>query len=176
MQAFDFIRKFRLDLLETQYPGVTRVRGSNRMQTAYRLERDANLVLPTQDIFPLGLPEQFSFICTFRTRKLPKSPWHIIRISDVRDRAQFLITLNPRKEAIEFSLPAADGRMQTLVFKKAPVFDKGWHKIHFGVFRDRVVLYVDCEETTTEPLESRSPIDVNGQIAISKMAGTRTSV
>ena len=48
LQAFDFIRKFRLDVLETQYPGVTRVRGSNRMQTAYRLDRDADLTLPTR--------------------------------------------------------------------------------------------------------------------------------
>lgn len=48
LQAFDFIRRFRLDVLETQYPGVTRVRGSNRMQTAYRLDRDADLKLPTR--------------------------------------------------------------------------------------------------------------------------------
>jgi collagen type IX alpha len=47
LQAFDFIRRFQLDLPETQYPGVTRVRGSNRMQTAYRLDTDANLRLPT---------------------------------------------------------------------------------------------------------------------------------
>ena len=48
LQAFDFIRKFRLDLLETQYPGVNRVRGSNKVQTAYRLDRDADLRLPTR--------------------------------------------------------------------------------------------------------------------------------
>lgn len=49
--TFDFIRQFRLDVLETQYPGVTRVRGSNRMQTAYRLDRDADLTLPTRLVF-----------------------------------------------------------------------------------------------------------------------------
>lgn len=48
LQAFDFIRKFRLDLLGTQFPGVTRVRGSNRVQTAYRLEKEANLTLRTR--------------------------------------------------------------------------------------------------------------------------------
>jgi hypothetical protein len=25
------------------------------------------------------------------------------------------------------------------------VFDSEWHKLHFGVFRERVVLYVNCE-------------------------------
>ena len=48
LQAFDFIRQFRLDVLETKYPGVTKVRGSSRLQTAYRLEKEADLVLPTR--------------------------------------------------------------------------------------------------------------------------------
>lgn len=48
LQAFDFIRKFKLDLLEIQYPGVSRVRGSNKMQTSYRLDREADLRLPTR--------------------------------------------------------------------------------------------------------------------------------
>jgi len=53
LQAFDFIRQFRLDVLETKYPGVTRVRGSSRLQTAYRLEKEADLVVPTRcNIFP----------------------------------------------------------------------------------------------------------------------------
>ncbi len=29
------------------YPGVSRVRGSNRMQTAYRIDSTANLAMPT---------------------------------------------------------------------------------------------------------------------------------
>lgn len=48
LQAFDFIRQFRLDMLEQSYPGVKRVRGSNNMQTAYRLKADANLQLATR--------------------------------------------------------------------------------------------------------------------------------
>ena len=50
LQAFDFIRQFRLDVLETKYPGVTKVRGSSRLQTAYRLEKEADLVVPTRSI------------------------------------------------------------------------------------------------------------------------------
>lgn len=48
LQAFDFIRHFRLDVLETKYPGVTRVRGSSRLQTAFRVEKEADLVVPTR--------------------------------------------------------------------------------------------------------------------------------
>lgn len=48
LQAYDFIRTFKLDLIETKYPGVSRVRGSNKMQTAYRLEKEADLKLATR--------------------------------------------------------------------------------------------------------------------------------
>lgn len=48
LQIYDFIRQFRLDIPETQYQGVTKVKGSNRMQTAYRLDREADLTLPTR--------------------------------------------------------------------------------------------------------------------------------
>lgn len=48
LQAYDFIRQFRLDVLEIQYPGVSRVKGSNKLQTAYRLDREADLTIPTR--------------------------------------------------------------------------------------------------------------------------------
>lgn len=48
LQTFDFISKLKFDLLEARYSGMTKVRGSNRMQTAYRLERDTDVILPTK--------------------------------------------------------------------------------------------------------------------------------
>lgn len=56
------------------------------------------------------------------------------------------------------------------------VFDKNWHKLHFGVYREQVVLYVDCEQTAAERMEVHGPIDVNGNITISKLAGSRSTV
>lgn len=48
LETVDFISKLKLDLLEAHYSGVTKVRGSNRMQTAYRLEKDTDVILPTK--------------------------------------------------------------------------------------------------------------------------------
>ncbi|GFU87366.1 collagen alpha-1(XXI) chain [Trichonephila clavipes] len=48
LPGFDFIRKFRLDDFEFDFPGVKKVKGSNRMQTAYRLSKRADLTLPTR--------------------------------------------------------------------------------------------------------------------------------
>ena len=47
MQNFDFIRKFMLDVNLDGYPGVSAVRGSDRTQTAYRIDSAANLAMPT---------------------------------------------------------------------------------------------------------------------------------
>jgi hypothetical protein len=47
LQNFDMIRKFELDVNLDGYPGVSSVRGSNRMQTAYRIDSTADLVMPT---------------------------------------------------------------------------------------------------------------------------------
>lgn len=161
------------------------------MQTSYRLNKDADLRLPTRyntffffnqhvnfntcllfnrTIFPLGVPSQFSFVTTFRTRKLAKSPWNIIRLTDSQNRPQFLVTLNPRRETIEFSIANHDGKLETVTFRQSQVFDKNWHKIHFGVYHQRLFLYVDCKEIGSEQLEPRGPIDMNGEVAISKLA------
>ena len=48
LESFDYIRKFELDVNLDGYPGVSRVRGSNRMQTAYRIDGNADLVMPTR--------------------------------------------------------------------------------------------------------------------------------
>jgi len=50
LPTFDLIRKFKLDNIDLEFPGVKRVRGSNKMQTAYRLSKKADLVLPTRSL------------------------------------------------------------------------------------------------------------------------------
>ena len=42
-------------------------------------------------------------------------------MSDIQNKPQFVITMNPRKETIEFSILDFLGRPQTLVFYNAPV-------------------------------------------------------
>lgn len=146
------------------------------MQTAYRLDRNIDLTRGTRDIFPQGLPDQFSFITTWRTRKLPKVPWHIIIIEDIYNQTQFAVTLNPIRDSVEFSILDYENKLQTLVFKNVEVFDKNWHKLHFGVFRDRVLLYADCEEIGSEVLQPRGKLDVNGRISIAKITGAPGTV
>ena len=48
LQAFDFIRRFQLDVLEKQLPGVSKVRGSSSLQVAYRLDSSTDLSMATR--------------------------------------------------------------------------------------------------------------------------------
>jgi collagen type IX alpha len=47
-RIFDFISKLKLDLSGMHYSGITKVRGSNRLQTAYRLEKGTGVTLSTK--------------------------------------------------------------------------------------------------------------------------------
>merc|ERR1719300_2092978 len=174
LQSFDSIRKFELDVNLDGYPGVARVRGSNRMQTAYRIDSTANLIMPTLRVFNQGLPEQFSFVTTFRNRRPTTNRWQLIRITNTRGQPQFAVALNPGRQTIEFSILNYNGELQTLSWEKPEVFDDGWHKLHFGVFRDKVVLYVNCQPVGEEPLQLvDSRIDLNGDIMIAKEADSQ---
>lgn len=72
-------------------------------------------------VFPTGLPEQFSFIATFRTRRTPKTIWHLIRVTDTDYRPQFLISLNPQNQTIEFSIVTYEQKLQTVEFDNPQV-------------------------------------------------------
>ena len=121
LQSFDFIRKFELDVNLDGYPGVSRVRGSNRLQTAYRIDSTANLIMPTLRVFNQGLPEQFSFVTTFRNRRPTTNRWQLIRITNTQGQPQFAVGLNPARNTIEFSILNYNGELQTLSWEKKEV-------------------------------------------------------
>lgn len=110
-----------MDQTETRYEGVTQVLGSSHMQTAYRLEQEANLTLRAVDAFPHGFPHQFSFECTFRTRQPPEVPWYLFHITDSYERSQLSVTLDPTREILQLALPDVDGNLQMASFRHTEV-------------------------------------------------------
>jgi collagen type IX alpha len=87
-------------------------------------------------IFNQGIPEQFSFVTTFRNNRDSRGgKWHLVRITDGRGNPQFAVGLDPKLKVVEFSILKFDRTVQTLSWEKQEVFSKEWHKIHFGVFR-----------------------------------------
>ena len=111
---------------------------------------------------------------TFRNRRPTQNRWQLIRITNTRGQPQFAVGLNPGRNTIEFSILNYNGALQTLTWEKEEVFDSEWHKLHFGVWRDKVVLYVNCEPVGEEPLQVvDSRIDLNGEIVIAKEADSQ---
>ncbi|KAL1512787.1 hypothetical protein ABEB36_002317 [Hypothenemus hampei] len=168
LQIYDFIRQFKLDSLDSQYSSVNRVTGSSFLQTAYRIEETTNLTIPTRNIFPFGLPDVFSFISTFRLSSNTRSTWDMLRITDFEQRPNFLISLDPEQRCIQFSIMNYEGQLQTLKFYNVEVFDRAWHKIFFGVHKNRVKLFIDCKLMGDQGLEPRGVIDINGNTSIAK--------
>lgn len=65
---------------------------------------------------PSGLPDEFALVYTLRARKSPKYPWHVLRIVNARGDAQFLVTMNSRKQTLDLSSIDYDGKLQTVSF------------------------------------------------------------
>ncbi len=72
-------------------------------------------------MFNQGLPEQFSFVTTFRNRRPTRTRWHLIRITDSRGQPQFAVGLDPVRKTIEFSILKYDRSLQTLTWEKPEV-------------------------------------------------------
>ena len=70
-------------------------------------------------VFNQGLPEQFSFVTTFRHRNAQRGRrWHLIRVTDSRGQPQFAVGLDPNRKTVEFSIKKYDGSLQTLTWER----------------------------------------------------------
>lgn len=73
-------------------------------------------------------------MCSFRARKIPRTTWHILRVTDLEMKPQFQVSLNPRRQTIEFSITNYEGKLQTLEFDQVNVSLKTSFCLTFGLF------------------------------------------
>lgn len=168
LPVVDLISKLRLDDFSYDFPGVKKVRGSNRIQTAYRLSRRADLSAPTKSLLPHGLPQQFSFVCSFRKRPSKNDAWSLVKVQDHDGQPQFDLTLHPQKQSLELIALGPDSRPRTLYFPGVDCDDGQWYKLHLGIFVDRVTLYLNCEKHSTLPIDFGNDINLKGSVQVAK--------
>lgn len=72
-------------------------------------------------IFPLGLPEEFSFVTTFRKRNTRRDPWFLVRVTDVAGSPQFGLSVDGRKNRLELYAQDVAGKRQVLRFMNVRV-------------------------------------------------------
>ena len=72
-----------------------------------------------RDIFPDGLPDEFSFVSTFRmTGNTRKERWNLFQIRDINGNPQFGIRLDGKQRTVEFYFINFQGRLQSVQFNK----------------------------------------------------------
>lgn len=168
LPTFDLIREFHLDESESRYEGVSEIQGSIASQRAYRLQKQSNLTINSFQAFPRGIPHQFSFESTFRTRLQPSAPWYLFHVTDTYESSQLSVTLDPIQQLIGIGLPDVLGNVQRVYFRHSSLFDRSWHKVMLSVARDQATLWVDCIPVVGargeyyEPLLPRRAFDTSG--------------
>ncbi|XP_058123097.1 collagen alpha-1(IX) chain-like [Anopheles ziemanni] len=179
LRSFDLIREFRLDQFEASSKYIHWLQGTNEYQRAYRFEKEANLTMRSIEAFPLGLPHQFSFECTYRIEDEGDSSWHLFEVTNEVQESQLAITLNPGRQILQIGLPGTEGEQQIVEYHHTSLFDHKWHKIMLGVTNDYLNLWVDCrpvrdtEGHLNVPLEPRDRFDItDGYVSVSRFAET----
>lgn len=121
LDTWDIIQQFHLDHHDSHYETVSQISGSNGLQTAYRLEREANLTMKAHEAFPRGIPFEFSLECTYRQPQPQQESWHLFHLTNSREESQLAVTLNPAKQTLELALPDIHGELQTVEFRHSAV-------------------------------------------------------
>jgi hypothetical protein len=70
-----------------------------------------------RDIFPDGLPEEFSFVSTFRmTGNTRKERWNLFQITDRQGNPQYGVRLDGQTQTVEFYFINYLGQLQAITF------------------------------------------------------------
>ncbi|KAI4565556.1 hypothetical protein MJT46_008931 [Ovis ammon polii x Ovis aries] len=184
LPGFDLISQFQIDKAASRR-AIQRVVGSTALQVAYKLGNNVDFRIPTRTpdpnadlsslnlrhLYPSGLPEEYSFLTTFRmTGSTLEKHWSIWQIQDSSGKEQVGVKINGQTKSVSFSYKGLDGSLQTAAFSNLPsLFDSQWHKIMIGVERRSATLFVDCNMIESLPIKPRGQIDVDGFAVLGKL-------
>lgn len=123
-------------------------------------------------MYPSGLPEEYSFLTTFRmTGGTLEKNWNIWQIQDSSGKEQVGVKINGQTKSVSFSYKGLDGRLQSADFSRLPsLFDSQWHKIMIGVERTSATLFLDCVRIESLPIKPRGQIETDGFAVLGKLA------
>eukprot|EP00057_Strongylocentrotus_purpuratus_P013589 XP_011668063.1 PREDICTED: collagen alpha-1(IX) chain [Strongylocentrotus purpuratus] len=169
LPGWDIIRMFELDSATIQ--GVRVVTGSDDVQRAYRLLKNHDISEPASNQFPQGLPDEFSFVSTFKLtdRTGDDEDWWLWLIRDRAGTPQIGIRLMGEEKALQFIYVNELGQLENVRFDNAMMlFDRNWHKLHMAVSKNRLDLFVDCLSIGSVALRTRGQVDTLGETLIGR--------
>ncbi|XP_041483858.1 uncharacterized protein LOC121430607 [Lytechinus variegatus] len=169
LPGWDIIRMFELDSSTVQ--GVRVVSGSDDVQRAYRLLKNHDIREPTSNQFQQGLPDEFSFVSTFKLtdRTGDDEDWWLWLIRDRAGTPQIGIRLMGEEKALQFIYVNELGQLENVRFDNAMMlFDRNWHKLHMAISKNRLDLFVDCLSIGSVQLSPRGQVDTLGETLIGR--------
>ncbi|XP_014881784.1 collagen alpha-1(XVI) chain-like, partial [Poecilia latipinna] len=160
--GFNLVRRFSL-LKETDVRKLRNPRGS----VILRLGK-ASLLRPSDQVFPHGLPDEFTLIFTLALKKSAlRDTVYLFQISDQRGYPQLSVDFSAPDGTLTLRARGTDpeAELVSCVFNGEGVealTDLQWHKLALSVQRDTASLHVDCNSIETKPLEPRGVLQTNG--------------
>ncbi|KAI7690375.1 hypothetical protein SSS_10863 [Sarcoptes scabiei] len=155
---FDFIHHLKYGLERT-------IPGSDFVRKAYRLNENSILELFANDVFPEGLPKQFTFDCTFRDQSqsiISDTSWNLLRLDDSVGDLQMGVIMAPRKRRIEFKIHSRPA----LMFENITLISNDWNKIQISVEPRNITLFINCKKHSSVSLPSYWPeIATDGEVS-----------
>ncbi|KAK7902141.1 hypothetical protein WMY93_018910 [Mugilogobius chulae] len=158
--------------------GVKRVDGSKPETVAYRINPSIHLRKTTSEIYPDGLPADYSVIATFKVPKhTAKKSWSLWQVSDSQGRDQVGLRFHPGTRSLDFFYTSPHGSQMLRTFSGVKkLFDGAWHKLALSVKGGQAKLLIDCEEVSVEPIHEDRPVIQKGYTSIAKRAAEDLSV
>lgn len=134
----------------------------------------APLIRDTKQVFPNGLPEEYSLVATFRVRRnTKKERWYIWQILNQHDTPEISVLLDGSKKVVEYMTKSAQGNILHYTFKSReiyPLFDRQWHKLGISVQSGIISLYLDCNLIERKQTDEKFTIDLQGRTLIASRA------
>ncbi|CAJ1083793.1 LOW QUALITY PROTEIN: collagen alpha-1(XVI) chain, partial [Xyrichtys novacula] len=160
--GFNLVRRFAL----LKSADVKKIRNP-RGPVILRLGKTA-LLRPTDQVFPHGLPEEFTLVFTLALKKAAlRETIYLFQISDQQGYPQLSVDFNGPDGTLSLRARGVDPTVDPVscVFSGEGVealMDFRWHKVALSVQQDSVSLHVDCSSIETKPLDPRGPLPIDG--------------
>lgn len=124
------------------------------------------------DVYPDGLPTEYSIITTFKVNNdTAQTSWNLWQVSDPKGREQVGLRFHPDGQSLDFFYTGPQGTQMVRTFQGLQkLFNRKWHKLALSVKGSQVRLLIDCKEIRVESIDEPRPVIRQGYTSIVKRA------
>uniref|UniRef100_A0A8C9RR17 Zmp:0000000760 n=1 Tax=Scleropages formosus TaxID=113540 RepID=A0A8C9RR17_SCLFO len=164
------IRSLEFRLTDTT--GVRTVDGSKPGAVAFRVNPSIHLRKTMSEVYPNGLPSNYSIIATFKMSEHSlKDNWDLWQVTDPNGTERVGLRFHGNRRSLDFFYTGPRGARMARTFQRADkLFDGEWHKLALSVASNWVKLLIDCQEVSAEAIDEHRPVISEGYTAIVKRA------